>query len=210
VRIDNIELINDTTVLIKGNFHLNSDVVQSILSVDFAWEINGEGTVKCDISAQKNGSLPWLPRLGVRLFLKKEYESAEYTAFGPDDNYVDKCQSSYFGKFKNNITDMFEDYIFPQENGSHKDCENLKISNGKEEIEFLSYDKPFTFSALHYTSEELTAANHNFELTPGNDTVVCIDYMQSGVGSSSCGPILDEKYRLNESLMQYSFLINIK
>ncbi len=39
---------------------------------------------------------------------------------------------------------------------------------------------------------------HNYELVPCNSSVLCLDYAQNGIGSNSCGPILQEKYKLNE------------
>jgi beta-galactosidase len=51
----------------------------------------------------------------------------------------------------------------------------------------------------------LTETAHDYELKPLEETVVNIDYMQSGIGSHSCGPELDEKYRLNPGAYEYSF-----
>ena len=31
-----------------------------------------------------------------------------------------------------------------------------------------------------------------------NVEALCIDYSQNGIGSNSCGPVLSEKYQLNE------------
>ena len=63
--------------------------------------------------------------------------------------------------------------------------------------------KIFSFNASPYTQEELTAKMHNFELEVCGDTVLCLDYAQSGIGSNSCGPELLEKYRFNEP--EFSF-----
>ena len=52
---------------------------------------------------------------------------------------------------------------------------------------------------MHYTQEELEHKAHNFELTPCDATVLCLDYKMSGVGSNSCGPKLAEAYQLCET-----------
>ena len=39
-------------------------------------------------------------------------------------------------------------------------------------------------------------AKHSYELPVSNKTVICADYLQRGVGSNACGPVLDEKYAL--------------
>jgi beta-galactosidase len=38
---------------------------------------------------------------------------------------------------------------------------------------------------------------------------LCVDYMMSGVGSSSCGPELLEKYRLSEKDIRFDILISV-
>ena len=57
--------------------------------------------------------------------------------------------------------------------------------------------KAFAFNASVYTQEELASKKHNFELVESGSSVVCLDYAQNGIGSNSCGPVLQEKYKLN-------------
>ena len=59
-------------------------------------------------------------------------------------------------------------------------------------------EKEFSFQASCYLQEELTEKKHNFELERGDCTVLCLDYRQNGIASSSCGPDLAEKYRFDE------------
>ena len=63
---------------------------------------------------------------------------------------------------------------------------------------------------LPYTQEELSAKKHNFELEEHTETVLCLDYKMSGVGSQSCGPELKEEYRLKEERMNYQLMIRFK
>ena len=56
-----------------------------------------------------------------------------------------------------------------------------------------------------YTQEELTNKKHDYELTPADETIVCLDYKMSGVGSNSCGPVLLEKYQLKEEKFSFTF-----
>ena len=59
-----------------------------------------------------------------------------------------------------------------------------------------------------YTQEELTDKAHNYELEESPYTVFCVDYRQSGIGSNSCGPVLLEKYQLNEE--EFRFAVRLK
>ena len=102
---------------------------------------------------------------------------------------------------------MHEDYIYPQENGSHYDCDFVKVSDGRTTF-LAAGERTFSFNTSVYTQEELTEKMHNYELQESPYTVLCVDYRQSGVGSNSCGPELLEKYRLDEE--SFSFDVRFK
>ena len=101
---------------------------------------------------------------------------------------------------------MHEDYIFPQENGSHYAAEYAALSDGIVSLTAVS-DKPFSFNVSPYTREELERAAHNCELVPAGKTVLTLDYAMSGAGSNSCGPELPEKYRMNETEFRMHFVL---
>ncbi len=101
---------------------------------------------------------------------------------------------------------MHEDYLRPQENGSHTDCEYVEIKNQSTTFTAAS-EHSFSFNVSPYTQEELTEKKHGFELEESGSTVVCLDYAQSGIGSNSCGPELSKKYRLDQE--QFTFGITM-
>ena len=102
-----------------------------------------------------------------------------------------------------------EDYVFPQENGSHTDCDYL-ILKGKENTFAAAGERTFSFNVSPYTQEELTAKRHSYELQPCGSTVVCLDYVQNGIGSNSCGPELSEQYRLDAEQFNFEIKMIIK
>ena len=65
----------------------------------------------------------------------------------------------------------------------------------------------FSLSASHYEPHYLTAFKHDFELVPQKETTVIIDYRTSGIGSNSCGPALNEKYRISEKEFDFEFSV---
>ena len=97
---------------------------------------------------------------------------------------------------------MHEDYIRPQENGSHFDCDYVILQGGKATLT-VAGEETFSFNASVYTQEELTEKAHNYELEESPYTVLCVDYRQSGIGSNSCGPELAEEYQLNEEAFEF-------
>ncbi len=182
--------------------------VEIAVSQSFGWSIHqpfarmeavytvshaGELIVSCKINT--SNKVTFLPRFGVRLFVPKSFDRVEYFGYGPHESYIDKHRASYMGRFTENISDMHEDYIRPQENSSHYGCKNMSVSDGETGIMFSSQDG-FSFNASEYTQEELAGKRHNFELEKCADNVICADFMMAGVGSNSCGPGLDERYRI--------------
>ena len=118
------------------------------------------------------------------------------------ESYVDKRRAGYHGVFTENVKDMHEDYIRPQENGSHYDCDYV-VAKSNDVSLMAAGKETFSFNASEYTQEELTAKEHNYELEKSPYTVLCVDYRQSGIGSESCGPDRLKKYCLDEEEMDF-------
>ena len=183
-------------ISIHCNMSMAADTVQRILDMDTTWTIDGDGAIGLDMKVKRHPEFPMLPRFGLRFFLNKSMNQVQYYGMGPMESYCDKHRASSHGVFGGCVEDLHEDYIRPQENGSHYDCAYVTVENENRKLEILG-EKEFCFNISVYTQEELTVKKHNFELQPSDYTVLCVDYAQSGIGSNSCGPELLEKYRLD-------------
>ena len=179
---------------------------EKVVDVIVTWTIYPYGLINCNIEANKNMKTPYLPRFGVELKLNKSYENVNYFGFGPYENYIDKNSSCYLGRFNSKVSEMHEDYIKPQENGSHHFCREVSINNNSGKLYILS-ENDFAFNASHFSIYQLTNTSHNFDLNEENFTYLIVDYKQSGIGSNSCGPDLPEEYRLNEEKFSYNFYL---
>ena len=170
--------------------------------MDAWWTIDSSGKISMKLSVQKDLEFPQLPRFGLRLFLPKDFEQVTYCGLGPLESYLDKHQASSYGQYSSLVPLLHEDYIRPQENGSHWGCDYVTVGNGAQSLTAAS-EMPFSFNASHYTQEELTGKAHNYELQESDSTVLCLDYRQNGIGSNSCGPELLEKYQLNDETFDF-------
>ena len=171
--------------------------IQKILDADIVWKIDCMGAITSSIKVVKDEEFPDLPRFGIRLFLDKKLENIAYFGMGPHESYIDKHQSTSHGIYRAKVSDMHEDYINPQENGSHYDCDYVELANGQFGMA-VAAQKTFSFNASIYTQEELESAAHNFELVESESTVLCLDYALNGIGSNSCGPVVIDKYRFDD------------
>ncbi len=189
-------------VVITADLSLSAVFIQRILTIKATWTIHSDGHISADLHVNRNTELPFLPRFGLRLFLPKQFDQVTYTGYGPYESYIDKHRASIFGTFTSKVCNLHEDYIKPQENGSHWGCKSVCISNPFA-YTIAAFGEHFSFNASEYTQEELSSKMHNYELTPCEDTVLCLDYQQSGIGSNSCGPALLKPYRLDADTFDY-------
>ena len=197
-------LQNKHGVFIMEHVAVLADTVQKILDVEMTWKINEDGKIEAVIEAVKDREFPELPRFGIRMFLNKKMNEVTYFGMGPQESYRDKHQASCHGLFRSKVAQMHEDYIRPQENGSHYDCDYVEITSGQYGIAAVSNDS-FSFNVSVYTQEELERASHNYELEESDSTVFCMDYAMNGIGSNSCGPDVLDKYRFAEEAFRFQF-----
>ena len=193
-------------VKITSHASVVAETVQKILDVTITWKIEAAGKIDADIAVTKDDEFPDLPRFGVRMFLDKKLSAARYFGMGPQESYCDKHQAASHGLYQANVDDLHEDYIRPQENGSHYDCEYVELNNSRYGI-VASAEKAFSFNASYYTQEELEKKTHNYELTESDSVVFCVDYALNGIGSNSCGPVVLEQYRFDDVLFRFQFTL---
>ena len=193
-------------VKITSHASVVAETVQKILDVMIAWKIDDIGRINADIAVTKDDEFPDLPRFGVRMFLDKKLTDARYFGMGPQESYRDKHQAASHGLYRANVGDLHEDYIRPQENGSHYDCEYVELNNSRYGI-VVSAENAFSFNASYYTQEELEMKTHNYELTESDSVVFCVDYALNGIGSNSCGPVVLDQYRFDDVLFRFQFTL---
>ena len=60
-----------------------------------------------------------------------------------------------------------------------------------------------------YSTDELNAATHTDELHKSGKTFVRVDYMDSGLGSNSCGPQLAPEFRFDDKEIKFNFTMSL-
>lgn len=201
------EVVQNTQgIKVKSHASLVAVTVQKIFDLNITWTIDATGKISAEIEAVKDGEFPELPRFGMRMFLDKKLCDVKYFGMGPQESYVDKHQGASHGLYYSKVSELHEDYIRPQENGSHYDCDYVELSNNRYGIVAVA-QTTFSFQASHYTQEELEKKAHNYELEQADSTILCVDYAQNGIGSNSCGPTVLEQYKLDETEFSFHFTL---
>jgi len=195
----------ETTVALENGvctlttrFALSAIFVHNLVEGTVRWQITPGGAVTVDVQASVRENMPFLPRFGLRMFLPGCMSQVQYFGYGPYESYLDKHQASSKHLYASTVKAMHEDYLKPQENGSHHDCSYVQVSGPAARLTVTG--ESFSFNVSCYTQEELTRKAHSFEIEPCGSTVLCVDAMVAGIGSNSCGPELDQKYRTGTSV----------
>lgn len=129
-------------------------------------------------------------------------DGSGHFGYGESESYIDKHHTIRLGLYQTTAEQNYQDYVKPQENGSHYGCEYLHT----QDLE-ITAPQPFSFNFSPYTQEELTLKKHHYELEKSPYHILCVDYKMSGIGSNSCGPNLKEGYRINDK--EISWIIQL-
>lgn len=169
-----------------------------------------DGSIDLVQEYECRGELPEIPRMGVQLQLPKDYENLQYYGRGPWDTYPDRWRSCHIGLWNSTVTAEYAHFPVPQDCGNHRETSMVQLRNkaGKT-IRVTAVDEPFSFSALHYTPQDIASVRHDYELQEGDYTILSIDCAVLGIGNSSCGPGVLKKYSIDKS-KKHRLHVNIR
>ena len=168
--------------------------------------------LKVDTSAEKK---PWLPRFGMQLVMPGEYDRIEYYGRGPGENYVDRNNGDFLGRYAQTVASQYWPYIRPQESGNKTDVRWWKVVNAAGQGLKFYGPAPLECSTLNYLTEDLDGGPekmahqiHSGDLTPRPFSVVNIQGRQMGLGCiDSWGSWPLEKYLIPYADQSFTFVI---
>lgn len=161
-----------------------------------------------DMKVTLNPIVEGLRRLGLGMIFSKDFEEIDYYAKGPWENYNDRQEASFIGRYSSTVSEMFTPYAHPQSCGNRQEMREItlykKHSNKGIKIEA---NQPIAFSMLHFDDTDFIKEKlHPWELNPREEVYTHFDYVQRGLGNGSCGPQTIEKYQVPSS-GTYSFTL---
>ncbi len=169
--------------------------------------INPSGEITIKNSVIPYGNLPILPKIGLKMIIEKNLNKVVWYGRGPFENYPDRKTAALIGIYKKGIHEFFIPYIKPQDTGTRVDVRWVKLlSKYGKGIKIYS-DKPFSFTALEYSPDELSKKKHPHELKKLDGIFFSIDHEILGLGNASCGPGVLEKYEVKPEKKEFTFTI---
>jgi beta-galactosidase len=164
----------------KSSFTINHNVV---------YTISGDGSIKAENSVTSSDPKQVVARMGVRMFLDKQFDQVAYFGRGPMENYADRKRGSDVGVYSGMVKDQLTPYEKPMECGNHEDVRWAKVTSSVGSgIMAQSDGSLLQVSMLPYSDEEMEKVEYRIDLPQSSSTVFCISHLTLGVGSASCGP----------------------
>jgi len=161
-----------------------------------------------NVKAKYHGveGLPQLPVFGLRMIMPTHADGFTYEGLS-GETYPDRMAGGVPGVYEVKGLPVTP-YMVPQDCGMHMDTKwveirrSTQLSNmaqaAQSSLKITMDDKPFAFSCLPYTAEELENATHHEELPPARRTVLCVYGAVRGVGGiDSWGSDVEEAYHLS-------------
>ncbi len=202
----------DKSYLVKTAYKLPS--IDGSIEVDYHVQANGRIDVDYTF-ASKNDSLPEIPRIGMKMQLKKELDNLAYYGKGPWENYCDRNTASFVGLYQSKVADQYFPYCRPQENGHKTDTRWLQLTNHAGlGLKVVAKEQALEFNALHYSTSDLDPGEEKLLRTPadieeGDFIELHIDHKMMGVGGdTSWGAKPHKPYRFyTDKKYSYGFSI---
>lgn len=174
--------------------------------VSVSYAIVPDGTITVKVHYYGNNELPELPVFGMRFIIPTKADGYEYEGLS-GETYPDRMAGGVFGTYQIKGLPVTP-YLVPQDCGVHMNTNWVKVirsttknnadnSHDQFGIKICSLDKPFAFSCLPYTAEELENATHVEELPLPRRTVLSILGKVRGVGGiDSWGRDVEKQYHI--------------
>lgn len=205
-QVKNIQVVDSKVVATIWLKDVNAEDV-----ITYSMDKNGVLTVNSEFKGNDNTTE--LPRFGMLFSLDEKYDSFKYYGRGPWENYSDRNVSSQLGIYESKVKDQYVPYTRPQENGYKTDIRWFTLTDEGGKGLLFEGLQPVCVSALNNYPEDFDEGiekknRHSSDITPRHETVVCLDYLQRGVGGdNSWGAQPHSQYRLTAKTYSYGFRI---
>lgn len=169
------------------------------------YTIRADGWIVVKNVVRVDAKSPGLPRIGLRLALKKGNDWLRWFGRGPHENYADRKNGTPVGLYSGTVQSQYVPYIVPQENGHKTDVRWFSLETKGMGGLLIVGNPTLEFSASHFSDDELYRALHTNELTPHEEVFVNIDHKHRGLGSDIWGSDTVPRFRIPPGTYRFTY-----
>lgn len=165
-----------------------------------------------------NKVLPEMPRLGMRMILKADYDQMTWLGRGPQENYADRKSGYLIGRYAASVWDQYHPYVRAQETANKCDVRWFSLASKSGAGIRVVGAEPLSVSAWNFPQDDLLYVpsmqehRHGGCVDKKEMVWVNIDHLQMGVGGDNTwGAQVHPEYTITPKEWSYSFTImNLK
>ncbi|MGM9699790.1 MAG: glycoside hydrolase family 2 TIM barrel-domain containing protein [Prevotella sp.] len=199
------------SIVVTSEFNMEEQ--ESLLTMTYT--IAADGTMRVGMHfTPGNKPLPEMPRLGVRMILKKEFDNMKWFGRGPHENYADRKAACPVGIFNASVWEQYHPYVRAQETGNKSDVRWFELTDAEGKGLHFEGDEPLCVSAWQFEQEAIEYVPsmkmhiHGGSIERKNLVWVNIDHRQMGVGGDNTwGAQVHPEYTITPREWNYSFTI---
>ena len=180
----------------------------SALKQTMVYTVDGSGAVTVDASVDATSTgLGRYIRIGTVMELPEGYEDVEWYGNGPVEAMWDREDFAVVGRYQTTVSEMFYPYLDTQDTGTVTGVKWFTVTNPEAESAMaIAAEDTVEASALHFDVNDLTQAQHPYELTKLDTTILTVNYRSQGTGNRSCGGDTLSDYLLpNNKVYSYRY-----
>ena len=180
------------------------------------YSILANGTIKVSYSFNPGSKeLPEMPRVGMRMVLKGEYDQMEWFGRGPHENYIDRNAGAAIDLYKATVWEQFHPYNRAQETANKTDVRWMSLQNLQGEGIIVKGSQPLNVSCWNFPMEDIEYVpfdimrKHGGSVEKKDMVWVNIDLELQGVGGDTTwGAKAHQEYTITPNAKSYSFEIS--
>lgn len=188
-RVSNVKIEeqDNSVLVIVESIHGKYSIYPSYRTI-LAYTVECDGSLKISLQVfpLKENMRP--PRIGLRLVMAAGFEKMSWYGNGPHQTYSDTCASGRVKVYESEVDKEFVNYVRPQENGNKTKVRWMSLTDKSRFGLLAEADGHMEASAMHYSLDNLTNAEHTYDLCHLDETYWYLDAMQYGIGNGACGP----------------------
>lgn len=146
-------------------------------------------------------------RVGIEFELVNGFTDAGWEGLGPWENYPDRRASALLGAWHSGIDELAVPYLRPQENGGRGDVTDLVLTGPAGTVR--TTHPPLQMNVGRYTTDQLEAVGHWWELPQSDATIVHLDAAHRGLGEI-LGPDTQPEFRLRGSEYAWQWRLTLE
>lgn len=195
------------------------DMPEQESQMQITYQMLANGNVEVNMHFMPgNKALPEMPRLGMRMILKGDYDQMTWLGRGPQENYADRKSGYLIGKYSASVWEQYHPYVRAQETANKCDVRWFTLASKAGAGIKVEGAEPLSVSAWNFPQDNLLYVPSTIEHRHGGcvdkkDMVwVNIDHLQMGVGGDNTwGAMVHPEYTITPKEWSYSFTIkNLK